>query len=65
MSQTYQILNHLKERPLTPLDALKNYGCMRLSARIYDLKQQGYNIYTEIIANGDKRYAQYFMESND
>ena len=45
MTQAQKILRDLKRgKRITPLDALKNYGCMRLAARIYDLKFQGHNI---------------------
>lgn len=29
---------------LTPLDALKRYGCFRLAARIHDLRKAGHAI---------------------
>lgn len=39
--QTYQILQHIKTfGSITPQEALKEYGCMRLSARIWDLRHQ-------------------------
>jgi hypothetical protein len=59
MSQTTQILNHLKREPISPLMALERYGCMRLAARIAELKDMGYKISTEIIKRNDKRYARY------
>jgi hypothetical protein len=60
MSQTDQILKHMKRgRPINPIQALRDYGCFRLSARILDLKQQGHNIETNIITRGEKRYASY------
>lgn len=61
MSQTTQILAALKRgRTLTPLDALSEFGCFRLGARIYDLRQQGYDIESHNIksANG-KHFAGY------
>jgi len=61
MSQTEQILNHLLTRPITPLDALKEYGCMRLAPRIMELRDEGLDISTTIIKNGKKRYAEYKM----
>ena len=61
-AQEKQILEHLqKGYSLTPLEALQKYGCFRLGARIYDLKQKGYNIHTDTITAGKKRYAQYTM----
>jgi hypothetical protein len=41
------ILEHLKANGyITPMDALR-FGCYRLSARIYDLRRDGYNIITD------------------
>lgn len=48
MTQSDRILRHLRDYgSITPVDALKEYGCMRLGARIYDLKRQGHDIRTE------------------
>ncbi len=48
MTQCDQILHHLETvGPLTPLDALKLYGCFRLTSRIWDLKQLGHEIQTD------------------
>ena len=68
MTQTNQILDHLKaHRTITPLDALRLYGCMRLGARIWDLKRMGHRIRSEIVTdvnrNGEPvRFAQYTLE---
>jgi hypothetical protein len=43
---------------ITPLEALRAFGCMRLGARIADLRADGYDIETEINPKG-KRYAIY------
>ncbi len=60
MSQEKSILNHLKSgKTITPLEALDQYGCMRLAAVINNLRQQGHNILTEMINNDDKHYARY------
>ncbi len=48
---------------ITPIDALNMFGCFRLSAVIFNLKAQGLDITTEIIKDGDKRYASYSLES--
>ena len=41
------ILEHLRANGyITPMDALR-FGCYRLSARIYDLRRDGYNIITD------------------
>jgi hypothetical protein len=53
-TQTEAILAALKEgRELTPLDALREFGCFRLGARVYDLKKQGYDIATSMVDVGD------------
>lgn len=45
MKQTEQIYRHLQQHgSITPLEALREYGCMRLGARIYDLKRDGHKI---------------------
>ena len=45
MTQNEMILQHMeKHGGITPREALDLYGCMRLGARIYDLKQCGYSI---------------------
>ncbi len=44
-SQNEKILAHLeKYGSITPLEAMAEYGCMRLASRISDLKRQGYPI---------------------
>ena len=65
MTQNEQILQHLeKYGSITPMEAVSECGCMRLAARIADLKDSGHNITTTICSgknrNGEKvRYAEY------
>lgn len=48
---------------ITPLDAYQ-MGCMRLSARIYDLRTYySFPVKTEIIERRGKRFASYFLEA--
>lgn len=64
-TQKIQILEHMQAgNAITPLDALRLFGCMRLGARIYDLKQRGYVINTSIVKDKDtgKRYALYYTK---
>lgn len=66
MSETHckQILAHLRAgRSITHLEALGKFGCARLAARIYDLKQLGHHIGRVMIydARTDKRFARYSM----
>jgi len=46
MTQNEMILQYMKDVPsgITPLDALREFGCMRLGARIYDLQREGHEI---------------------
>lgn len=67
-TQNDMILRHLRAfGSISPREALELYGCMRLGARIYDLKRQGFDIRAvrETARNrrGDKvTYARYYME---
>lgn len=64
-SQTKQILAHLESGlPITPLEALKRYGCFRLGARIHDLRAKGHKVVTTMISDGKKRYASYSINVN-
>lgn len=60
-SQNSEILAYLEAgNTLTPLEALRKFGCFRLSGRIYDLKKMGYLIATDLITLEDgKRVARY------
>lgn len=64
-SQSAQILKALKNgERLTHLDAEKRFNCLRLGARIYDLKKQGHNIISErITVPSGKAVAQYRLEA--
>lgn len=45
MTQNERILRHLHDfGSITPLEAMKEYSCMRLGARIWELKRAGYQI---------------------
>lgn len=47
-AQNLQVLNYLKTgKILTPMEALDMFGCFRLAARIYELKDKGWPIYCE------------------
>ncbi len=55
-TQLNRILAHLLEHEtITPLEALSEYGCYRLGARISDLRKQGYDIETKI-TSGKNRF---------
>lgn len=62
-SQNAQILGHLKRgKSLTPLQALREFNCLRLGARIYDLKESGHNIESTMIEINGKHVAQYAIK---
>lgn len=64
-SQSNNILIHLQTHSINPLQALKLYGCFRLSAIIYNLKKEGNKIKTVMIyGKNRKRYAKYFLIKN-
>lgn len=45
MTQNDKILNHLRDHGgITSMEAYEIYGCTRLSARIKDLRDEGFNI---------------------
>ena len=60
VSQAKNILAHLvQHKTITPLEAINQYGCFRLSAVIFNLKKDGHEIETQIIKKNKKRFAQY------
>lgn len=60
MTQIQEIFNYLNQgNSISPLEALEKFGCFRLSGRIYDLRQQGYNIQMTMVKNNGKRFASY------
>lgn len=62
MSQLQDIKKHLVSgKTLTGLEALKLFGCYRLSARIQNLRDEGLNIKTIMVEDGKKRYAKYVI----
>ena len=64
-SQTNAILEYLsKGKTITPLEALDKFSCFRLGARIYDLKQQGYEFNTVMVKSpSGSCIAQYSLDS--
>ena len=61
MSQAEWILQTMRRKPLTALDALQGCGCMRLAARINDLRADGHAIGTEMLNKNGKKFAQYYL----
>lgn len=67
MSQSQSILNYLLQgKSITPLEAFDLFKCLRLGARIWDLKQQGYKIEEKLIYddNNKKHYSRYWINQD-
>lgn len=63
--QNKQILEYLQSgKKLTPLEALNLFGCLRLGARIYDLKQKGFNITSKTVRKNGKTFAEYELSAS-
>jgi hypothetical protein len=58
-SQKELIRRHLIRQPISPLEALEDYGCFRLAARIAELREDGHNIETVQTRQGGKTFATY------
>lgn len=60
MSQTDLIRRHLTEHnSITPIEALRRYGCFRLAARIRDLRDQGFCVQTVMVERNGTRFTKY------
>lgn len=68
-TQAERILAYIREfGSITPLEAIRDIGCYRLSARISDLRKDGYNIISEPFTvknryGGTSRVAKYSERS--
>lgn len=63
MSQCDRIGIYLKKgKTLTALEALERFGCMRLAARIADLRERGWEIVSERIERNGKKFSRYRMQ---
>ncbi len=68
ITQDLAVLEWLKEHTcINPMTALNELGCYRLSARIHQLRKQGYQISTKRIAKqgrfGKVFFAEYRLEN--
>jgi len=58
ISKQEKVLTHLQTYgSITPLEALEKYGSFRLGALIFNLRQEGHDIETNIVPK--KGYAKY------
>ena len=61
-TQEQGILAWLKEgKGLSPMDALRAFGCFRLASRICDLRRKGHKIETD----RSNKYAIYYLKEAD
>lgn len=68
MTHTEKIKRHLETYgSITPMDAIMDYGIMRLGARIFELKKSGVDIKTRIVKGKNRfgettHFAEYRLE---
>lgn len=63
MTKQEKVLSHLKaNKSITPLEALKKYGTFRLSALIFNLKKEGWNIDSKRTNVGSKKEPVYVAQ---
>ena len=62
-SQKENVLEYLQRgNKITPLEALYQFGSFRLSAIIFDLRQEGFNIITHNKTVDGKTFAEYELQ---
>ena len=55
LTQQERIIRHLKDKgSITSLEAMKEYGIMRLTSRVCELKDQGYMIRSEFVSSKNR-----------
>ena len=70
-TQCERIIEHIKsEGSITQLDAMREFGCMRLASRISELKKAGVPIVRELEQSKNRygepiSYARYRLEDED
>ena len=70
MTQCEKILKAMQENgSITSLEAMQDFGIMRLASRINDLKRAGFNINREMIKSKNRygepiSYAKYTLDNN-
>jgi hypothetical protein len=64
VSQTLELQRHLaKGHKITPLQALRKFGVLRLSARMADLRRDGWPVKARTVSLGQgKRVAEYSFD---
>lgn len=55
MTQCEQVLRHMEEQgSITSMEAMQEYGIMRLASRITDLKKAGIQIHREMVSRKNR-----------
>tara|TARA_R110001606_G_scaffold392389_1_gene561266 strand:+ start:215 stop:445 length:231 start_codon:yes stop_codon:yes gene_type:complete len=55
LNQKEKVIRHLNEYgTITPLDAFRDYGMMRLAAVIFNLKEDGYDIDSAMVSASNR-----------
>lgn len=71
MTQTEKIIRHISEHgSITPLEALGEYGIMRLASRMCDIKKEGYIVGVKMETSKNRygepvRYARYTIKGKE
>lgn len=68
ITQTDRIIRHIQDYgSITPVEAMQEYGIMRLASRMCDIKRAGYTVRREMVTGKNRygestTYARYFLE---
>ena len=68
MNQCDMILQYMRDTgSITPWEAMREFGCMRLGARIYDLRRRGHGIERTLVSDTNRygkrvQYARYTVQ---
>lgn len=55
MTQCDMILRYMQDTgSITPWEAMREFGCMRLGARIYDLRRRGVEVTRELVTDRNR-----------
>ena len=71
VKQTELVLMYLKQYgTITPVDAMREFGIMRLASRVSDLKRAGFNIQSRMKQSTNRfgkpvHYAEYFVGGDE
>ena len=71
MTQAEKVVQYMQQYGgITQLDALREFGCMRLASRISDLRREGMNIKSEMVRAKNRYgepicFARYTLEGSD